>query len=111
MNPAAAVEVEGLAYAWGRRRVLDGVTFTLAPGTTTVLLGENGAGKTTLLRLLAGLLRPADGTVRVLGLDPVRARDRVNERLGLVPDTPDAWGWMRPARPAPVPRRTPPALG
>ncbi|MBL9087144.1 MAG: ABC transporter ATP-binding protein [Planctomycetia bacterium] len=96
MNPTATVEVERLAYAWGRRRVLDGVTFSLAPGTTTVLLGENGAGKTTLLRLLAGLLRPAGGTVRVLGLDPVHARDRVNQRLGLVPDAPDAWGWMRP---------------
>ena len=91
---AAAIEVRGLSYAFGRRRVLEGLDLAVPAGSTTVLLGANGSGKTTLLRLLCGLLKPAAGTVRVLGLDPSRQRDRLSERLGFVPDAPDAWPWM-----------------
>ena len=48
---------------------LDRVSFELAAGKTLVVLGPNGAGKTTLLKVLATLLRPHEGTVRVLGCD------------------------------------------
>jgi ABC-2 type transport system ATP-binding protein len=90
-----AIRVEGLEVGYGKRLALGGATFSVPRGSTTVLLGPNAAGKTTLLRSIAGLLAPKAGTVRVLGLDPLRDRDRVCERLGLVPDKPDAWGWMR----------------
>ncbi len=91
---AAAIEVRGLSYAFGRRRVLEGLDLVVPAGSTTVLLGANGSGKTTLLRLLCGLLKPVAGSMRVLGLDPSRQRDRLSERLGFVPDAPDAWPWM-----------------
>ena len=94
MSAQTAIEVRGGVFAYGRRRVLDGVDLAVEAGTTTVLLGENGVGKTTLLRCLAGLLEPAAGTFRVLGLDPARDRRRLSERTGLVPDAPDAWAWM-----------------
>jgi heme exporter protein A len=62
-----ALELDGLTRHYGERTVLAGVTLTLPPGGTMVVLGANGAGKTTLLRILATLLRPHEGGVRVLG--------------------------------------------
>ena len=89
-----AIEVKGLSYAFGRKRVLDGLNLSVPTGSTMVLLGANGAGKTTLLRLLCGLLQPASGSIRVRDLDPVKDRDSLSERCGFVPDAPDAWPWM-----------------
>ena len=54
---------------FGHRRAVDGVSFTLGAGDCLALFGPNGAGKTTLLRMLAGLLRPTAGTVRVAGAE------------------------------------------
>jgi heme exporter protein A len=65
--PTAAIELDGLTRRYGERVALDDVTLTLAPGTTLVVFGPNGAGKSTLLRVLATLLRPHAGAVRVLG--------------------------------------------
>ncbi|MBR0657141.1 heme ABC exporter ATP-binding protein CcmA [Plastoroseomonas arctica] len=55
---------ENLACLRGERAVFANLSFTLAPGEALLLTGANGAGKSTLLRLLAGLLRPAEGTLR-----------------------------------------------
>jgi heme ABC exporter ATP-binding subunit CcmA len=62
-----AVAVAALRRDYGERTALDGVGFELAPGESLLVLGPNGAGKTTLLRILATLLRPTAGEVRVLG--------------------------------------------
>jgi len=62
-----AISVAGLRREYGDRPALDGVGFELAAGSSLVVLGPNGAGKTTLLRILATLLRPSGGEVRVLG--------------------------------------------
>jgi heme exporter protein A len=67
-DPAAPLlEARGLRRSFGRVRVLHGIDLTLAPGEALAVAGPNGAGKSTLLRLLAGLLRPTAGGVRVLG--------------------------------------------
>jgi heme exporter protein A len=63
----AALELDGLARHYGEREALSGVSLSLREGQTLVVLGPNGAGKTTLLRVLATLLRPHAGSVRVLG--------------------------------------------
>ena len=62
-----AIELRSLRREFGERPALDGVDLSLAAGETLLVLGPNGAGKTTLLRILATLLRPSAGEVRVLG--------------------------------------------
>jgi heme exporter protein A len=63
----AALALERLARYYGEREALSDVSLSLASGRTLVVFGPNGAGKTTLLRVLATLLRPHAGEVRVLG--------------------------------------------
>jgi len=62
-----AIELRGLRREYGERVALAGVDLSLRRGESLVVLGPNGAGKTTLLRILATLLRPGAGEVRVLG--------------------------------------------
>jgi heme exporter protein A len=64
---STAIELRGLRRDFGERAALDGVDLSLEEGETLVVLGPNGAGKTTLLRILATLLQPSGGEVRVLG--------------------------------------------
>lgn len=75
----AALEAVGLGkrYRWGREHVLRNCSFALPAGRISALVGPNGAGKSTLLQLAAGLLRPTEGTLRVLGVPPVQARERI----------------------------------
>jgi len=84
----AAVELDGIARAYGERLVLRDVSFTLAPGRTLAVFGANGAGKTTLLRILATLLRPHAGDARVLGRALPREGWAVRGRVGLVAHDP-----------------------
>ncbi|ELS54241.1 ABC transporter ATP-binding protein [Streptomyces viridochromogenes] len=74
-----AIEAAALSMRFGRRRrpALDGCAFRLPAGSVCAVVGPNGAGKSTLLSLAAGLLRPTEGTVTVLGRAPVTARERL----------------------------------
>jgi heme exporter protein A len=84
----AAVELDGIARAYGERLVLRDVGFTLPAGRTLAVFGANGAGKTTLLRILATLLRPHAGVARVLGSALPRDSWAVRGRVGLVAHDP-----------------------
>ena len=79
-----AVETQDLVRSFGHLRVLRGVSFAAQPGDVVAVFGPNGAGKTTLLRLLAGLLLPDDGAVRILGAPPSRGDARLRRRIGLI---------------------------
>ncbi|MGE5515276.1 MAG: ABC transporter ATP-binding protein [Bacteroidota bacterium] len=76
-----ALQVDKLSKHFGAIAAVEDVSFSVARGTTTALLGGNGAGKTTTLSMLLGLLLPTSGTIRVLGEDMVRHRYRVLPRL------------------------------
>ena len=71
------LEVFGLSHAYGRHQALDEVSIRLRAGEAVAILGANGAGKTTLINAIAGLLRPASGSIRfegheLVGLSPHR---------------------------------------
>jgi heme exporter protein A len=68
-TPSNAVEVDGLTRRYGDRVALDRVSFSVPAGSTLAVFGPNGAGKTTLLKVLATLLRPHEGSVKVLGCE------------------------------------------
>jgi ABC-2 type transport system ATP-binding protein len=79
-----AVEVSGLVVRYGGVAAVDGVSFSASAGSVLALLGPNGAGKTTTVETLEGYRRPSDGSVRVLGLDPVADRRRVAPQIGVM---------------------------
>ena len=83
-----ALELRGLGRNYGERAALEGVTLELAAGATLAVLGPNGAGKTTLLRVLAALLRPHSGSVRVLGAELPGEAWSLRGRVGLVAHEP-----------------------
>jgi len=91
-----ALEVRDLGVQVDRHRLLDGVSFDVAPGEWLFILGPNGAGKTTLMRAIAGLQPIASGTVRIAGHNAatLRARDRAR-LVALVPQTPLVPSGMR----------------
>jgi ABC-2 type transport system ATP-binding protein len=81
---AAAVEVRDLVKRYAGRAVVDGLSFDVPPGRIVALLGPNGAGKTTTVEIIEGYRRPDGGSVRVLGLDPVRQGRAVRSRIGIM---------------------------
>ncbi|MGI5201848.1 ATP-binding cassette domain-containing protein [Spirillospora sp. CA-108201] len=82
-NSTLAVETSGLVRTFGETRAVDGVDLAVPAGIVHSLLGPNGAGKTTFLRILTTLLRPTEGTARVLGHDVVREADAVRSRVSV----------------------------
>ena len=78
-----AIEVAGLAKAYGDHHVLRDLDLAVPAGSVFALLGPNGAGKTTTVRILATLLRPDAGTVRVAGHDVVAERAAVRSAISL----------------------------
>ncbi|WP_307793600.1 ABC transporter ATP-binding protein [Actinotalea soli] len=79
-----AVRVDGLTKRYRRVEAVRGLDLVAPRGRITALLGPNGAGKTTTVECCEGLRRPDTGTVRVLGLDPVRDAPALRPRVGVM---------------------------
>lgn len=79
------LRVEGLRKSFGRRRAVDGLSFTVAPREIFGLLGPNGAGKSTTIGMLVTLTSPDGGRIEINGIDAVREPERVRPLLGYVP--------------------------
>src|SRR3712207_816505 len=88
MTSEPAVVLRDVGRAYGERTALAGVTLDVPTGATLAVFGANGAGKTTLLRVLAPLLRPHAGTLRVLGREVRRDSWAVRGRVGLLAHEP-----------------------
>ena len=92
-----AIEFSHVTRSFGETTAVDDLTFAVPEGSITVLLGPNGAGKTTTVRLTTGALGSDEGSIRVLGLDPVIDGDEVRARAAVVPPKPALYdglnGW------------------
>jgi ABC-2 type transport system ATP-binding protein len=93
-SPTPVIQIENLAYAYGRAEAVHDLSLKVQPGRCYGLFGRNGAGKTTTMKCLLNLLRPQRGQVRVFGLDPARAEVAVKGRLAYVPDQVVFYPWM-----------------
>lgn len=87
---APSVEAVGLRKVFpepdrGAVTAIDNLSLTVRPGELTALVGPDGAGKTTLMRMFAGLLRPDQGRLQVLGIDVARAPQQVQDRISYMP--------------------------
>jgi ABC-2 type transport system ATP-binding protein len=80
------IEIRDLHHAYKRQQALRGVSFTVEQGSIHGFVGPNGAGKTTTLKILATLLKPQRGTIRVFGLDVVADYKNVRRKTGFMPD-------------------------
>ena len=82
------IEVKHLSKHFAAKKVVDDVSFTLAPHTATALIGPNGAGKTTTLSMLAGLLEPTNGEVVMPSVKDIRTA------IGFLPQYPQFYSWL-----------------
>ena len=78
------IQVENLSLDFGKRRVLNNISLSVAKSEILVVMGTSGGGKTTLLRCISGLLKPTEGVVTVNGIDVTQDPDAAREQIGLV---------------------------
>ncbi len=101
----AILHADQVTVRYGKRVALDAVTLSVAPGSVYALLGRNGAGKSSLVRALLGQHRVDRGRVELFGEDAWKHRQRLMDRIGVVPEEADAppemrvrdleWFWSR----------------
>lgn len=83
--------VDNVGRSFGQVHAVRNASFIAEPGTVTALIGPNGSGKTTLMLMLASLLRPDTGTIRIGGFDPLTETASVRANLGWMPDVLGSW--------------------
>lgn len=89
------IVVENVSRAFGNVRAVAGMSLVAPRGEVTALVGPNGCGKSTLMLMLASLLAPDQGTVRISGLDPSVHGAEVRRRVGWMPDQFGTWDSLR----------------
>src|ERR671917_1262425 len=82
------IALSGLTKRYGKFTAVDGIDLTVPRGELFGFLGPNGAGKTTTLRMIAGIIRPSSGSVRVAGVDVAANPVAAKARLGYIPGPP-----------------------
>lgn len=88
------IEVEDLTKYYGGKRAIYDLSFRIEKGEIVGFLGLNGAGKTTTLRVLACLILPSSGVVRIDGMDLAENAHEIRKRLGFLPDSPPLYDEM-----------------
>lgn len=79
------IEIENLTSAYGRKKVLQGVSFAAERGECIGIAGPNGCGKSTLLSIMAGVLKPSSGSIRYYGKEALGNRVVFQKMTGYVP--------------------------
>ena len=82
------IRLAELTKRYGKFTAVDGITLHVPRGELFGLLGPNGAGKTTTMRMIAGILRPTSGSIRVAGIDILARPLAAKAQLGFIPDRP-----------------------
>ena len=90
------IEIKNLKKSYGRVEAVKDLNLEIAAGELFVLLGPNGAGKTTTLKMLAGLLNPTSGSIRINGIDRLRDPMSAKRNLSFVPDVPYVYDKLSP---------------
>ena len=93
---STAVRIDGLTVRYGRTIAIDAVSLDIPTGSVFALLGRNGSGKSSLVRCLLGQQKPEAGRLELLGSEPWARRAQLMERVGVVPEEPDAPREMTP---------------
>jgi len=83
-----AIEIVNLSKNYGRITALNNMSLNVPKGSIYGLVGPNGSGKTTLIKALIGSLRPNSGSVKVLGLDPLKDKWQLRKQIGYMPQSP-----------------------
>jgi ABC-2 type transport system ATP-binding protein len=94
MSDTDGIELSNVSRAFGKKAVVEDLSFRVAPGTTCGFIGLNGAGKTTTIRMIVGLLAPSTGEIRTAGFAMPREVAQAKCRIGYVPDRPTVYPWM-----------------
>ncbi len=94
MSATSAIEARGLTRHFRDVTAVDALDLTVGGPGVFGFLGANGAGKTTAIRMLAGLIHPSAGSIKLLGRPVEKAEVSVRERLGYLPQEPAFYSWM-----------------
>ncbi len=81
----SVIEANGIYFSYGTGEALAGVTFNAEEGEFVAVMGPNASGKSTLMKIILGLLNPKKGTVKIFGMGPVLEKERVQQRIGYMP--------------------------
>lgn len=79
------IDVEHISFSYGKKPILKDISFHVNSGERIAIIGNNGCGKSTLLRIMAGIIKPQEGTVRYYGKDACSDRDLFRKYCGYVP--------------------------
>lgn len=90
LSDGATIGFEGLTIRYGKKSVLEDVSFQVPSGSVYALLGRNGTGKSSTVRCLLGQQKPTQGRVTMFGQDVWKNRSTLMEKIGVIPEEPDA---------------------
>jgi len=85
------LEVETLSKTYGKKQILENISFSIKPGEVIGIVGENGAGKSTLLQMLATLSKPTSGTITLNGQSYDTRAKQIRRQIGFVPQDIALW--------------------
>lgn len=92
----SALTISGLVKQFGSHMVIDGLSFEVPENCVYGFIGQNGAGKTTTMKMILGLLKPDEGSIRVFDRQVRYGRTDTNRYIGYLPDVPEFYNYMRP---------------